>query len=104
MSGIDELSLAEQAALRDQCSVFLAGHGLVTAADLLVGISAGTAIDHYGAGGVVAELEAEIARLLGKSVAVFLLSGTMVQQLVLRVHADRRQRKTIIFHPMCHLD
>jgi threonine aldolase len=28
----------------------------------------------------------------------------MAQQCVLRVHADRRQRKTIIFHPMCHLD
>ena len=28
----------------------------------------------------------------------------MAQQSVLRVHADRRQRKTVIFHPMCHLD
>jgi threonine aldolase len=35
---------------------------------------------------------------------VFVPSGTMAQQCVLRVHADRRQRKTVIFHPMCHLD
>jgi len=35
---------------------------------------------------------------------VFLPSGTMAQQSVLRVHADRRRRKTVIFHPMCHLD
>jgi threonine aldolase len=28
----------------------------------------------------------------------------MAQQCVLRVHADRRHRKTVIFHPMCHLD
>jgi threonine aldolase len=34
---------------------------------------------------------------------VFLPSGTMAQQSVLRVHADRRQRRTVIFHPMCHL-
>jgi threonine aldolase len=35
---------------------------------------------------------------------VFVPSGTMAQQSVLRVHADRRQRKTVIFHPMCHVD
>jgi threonine aldolase len=27
----------------------------------------------------------------------------MAQQSVLRVHADRRQRRTVIFHPACHL-
>ena len=84
--------------------MFLVGHGQVMAADLLAGIPAGTITDRYGDGGVVSELEAEIAGLLGKPAAVFLPSGTMAQQCVLRVHADRRQRKTIIFHPMCHLD
>ena len=104
MPAIEELSDAEQAALRARCSVFLADHGQVTAADLLAGIPASTATDRYGDGGVVAELEAEIAGLLGKPAAVFLPSGTMAQQCVLRVHADRRHRKTIIFHPMCHVD
>lgn len=104
MSATGELSPAEQAALRDRCSLFLAGHGPVNAADLLASIPGDTATDHYGDGGVVAELEAEIAGLLGKPAAVFLPSGTMAQQSVLRVHADRRQRKTVIFHPMCHLD
>ena len=65
---------------------------------------AGTVTDRYGEGGVVCELEAEIAGLLGKPAAVFVPSGTMAQQCVLRVHADRRQRKTVIFHPMCHLE
>ena len=104
MPATKELSDAEQAALRARCSVFLAGHGQVTAADLLADIPASTATDRYGDGGVVAELEAEIAGLLGKPAAVFLPSGTMAQQSVLRVHADRRHRKTIIFHLMCHLD
>ena len=104
MPATEELSDAEQAALRARCSVFLADHGQVTAADLLAGIPASTATDRYGDGGVVAELEAAIAGLLGKPAAVFLPSGTMAQQSVLRVHADRRHRKTIIFHPMCHLD
>src|SRR6516225_10670439 len=103
MPATEELSAAEQAALRARCSVFLAGHGQLTAADLLADIPASTVTDRYGDGGVVAELEAEIAGLLGKPAAAFLPSGTMAQQSVLRVHADRRQRKTIIFHPMCHL-
>jgi threonine aldolase len=104
MPATDELSLAEQAALRDQCTAFLAGHGPLTAAGLLASIPADTVVDRYGGGGVVAELEAEIAALLGKPAAAFLPSGTMAQQSVLRVHADRRQSRTVVFHPMCHLD
>jgi threonine aldolase len=93
----------EQAALRGQCTSFLSGHGPVSVADVIAGIPADTVPDRYGDGGVVAELEAEIAGLLGKPAALFLPSGTMAQQSVLRVHADRRQRRTVVFHPMCHL-
>ncbi|HUA42080.1 MAG TPA: beta-eliminating lyase-related protein [Streptosporangiaceae bacterium] len=95
---------AEFAALRDRCSRFVVGHGRVTAASMLATIPAGTALDTYGQGGVVADLEAEICRLLGKPAAAFLPSGVMAQQAVLRVHADARQRRTVIFHPMCHLE
>jgi threonine aldolase len=63
-----------------------------------------TAIDYYGTGGVVEELESEVARVLGKEAALFLLTGTMAQQATLRVHADRRSRKAVAFHPACHLD
>jgi len=91
VTGPDELSRAEQAALRGQCTVFLTGHGPVSAAGLLASIPADTAVDRYGDGGVVAELETEIAGLLDKPAAAFLPSGTMAQQSVLRVHADRRQ-------------
>ena len=104
MPDTEELSPAEQTGLRARCSVFLDGHGQVTAADLLASIPVGTVTDRYGDGGVVTELEAEIAGLLGKPAALVLPSGTMAQQCVLRVHADRRQRKTVVFHPMCHLD
>lgn len=103
MPAIDELS-SELDALREQCTHFLAGHGPVTAEAMLASIPASTVPDRYGAGGAVAELEAEVAGLLGKPAAAFLPSGTMAQQAVLRVHADRRQRRTIVFHPMCHLD
>ncbi len=95
---------AEQAALRAACTRFVAGHGRITAAEMLATIPADTSPDTYGHGGVVAELEAEISRLLAKPAAVFLPSGVMAQQAVLRVHADARQRRTVIFHPMCHLE
>jgi threonine aldolase len=104
MPATDEQTRAEQAALRDQCTAFLNLHGPVTAAAMLASIPDDTAPDRYGEGGVVTELEEEIAGLLGKPAAVFLPSGTMAQQSVLRVHADRRQRRTVVFHPMCHLD
>ncbi len=72
--------------------------------DLLETIPPETAIDFYGTGGVVAELEAEVAKVLGKEAALFLPTGTMAQQATLRVHADRRSRKAIAFHPACHLE
>jgi threonine aldolase len=100
----DDADADAAAALRDGCTRFLPGHGPVRAADLLATIPPDTAVDRYGDGGVVAELEAEIARLLGKGAAVFLPSGTMAQQAVLRVHADHRQRRTVVFHPLCHLE
>jgi threonine aldolase len=91
-------------ALRDACDRAVAGHGPVRAADLLATVPSDTAVDRYGAGGVVAELEAEVAELLGLPSAVFLPSGTMAQQAVLRVHAERRARRTVLFHPESHLD
>jgi threonine aldolase len=95
---------ADIAELREQCTRFVTGHGPVRAAEMLATIPPGTAVDRYGDGGVVAALETEIATLLGKPAAVFLPSGTMAQQAVLRVHADRRGRRAIVFHPMCHLE
>jgi hypothetical protein len=95
---------AEIARLRDTCTRFLAWHGAGRAADLLATIPPDTVTDRYGEGGAVTELESEIMLVLGKPAAVFLPSGTMAQQAVLRVHADRRQRRVIAFHPACHID
>jgi threonine aldolase len=91
-------------ALRDACERALSGHGIQRADELLSTIPPGTALDRYGDGGVVTDLEAAIAEILGQSAAVYLPSGTMAQQAVLRVHADRRGRRTVVFHPECHLD
>ncbi|MGH8979520.1 MAG: beta-eliminating lyase-related protein, partial [Acidimicrobiales bacterium] len=86
------------------CDRFIHGAGRRTATQLLQTIPEDTAIDYYGTGGIVEELEAEIARLLGKQAALFLPTGTMAQQATLRVHADRRSRTAVAFHPACHLE
>jgi threonine aldolase len=52
----------------------------------------------------MAELERRVASLLGFEAALFFPSGTMAQQVALRIHADRRGRRTFAAHPQNHLD
>jgi threonine aldolase len=94
----------ELEALGQSCTRFLSGDGPRRVASLLATIPEDTEVDYYGVGGAVAALEAEVARLLGKQAALFVPTGTMAQQAVLRVHADRRGGRAIAFHPTCHLD
>lgn len=86
------------------CERFLNGHGPRIARHLLATIPAETEVDYYGVGGAVTALETKVATLLGKPAALFLPSGTMAQQIVLRVHGERRGTKSVAFHPSCHLD
>ena len=89
---------------RSSCTRWLNGHGAHKAGDILSSIPADTAIDRYGSGGVVESLEAEVCALLGKPAAVFMPSGTMAQQIALRIHADRRRSRVVAWHPTCHLE
>lgn len=57
--------------------------------------------DVYG-DGVVADLEDEVARLLGKEDAVFFPTGTMAQQVALRCWAGRTGNTTVALHPRSH--
>ena len=65
---------------------------------------AGSRLDVYGGGDSVKRLESRVARLLGKEAAVLFPSGTMAQQVTLRIWCDRSGRSTVGFHPQCHLD
>jgi threonine aldolase len=56
-----------------------------------------------GPHGPVALLERRIAGLLGTPAALFFPTGTMAQQVALRVHAERRGRFAFAGHPQCHL-
>lgn len=94
----------DENALRAACTRSLSWHGNRRPADLLAELPDDVAPDRYGDGGVVAELETEVASLLGKPAAAFVPSGTMAQQIALRIHADARGRRTVLFHPTCHLE
>jgi len=98
----------ERRALQEGCDRWLRGNGRLSAADALAQLatlpSEDLTSDEYGEGGAVAVLETEVRALLGKPAAVFMPSGTMAQQIALRIHADRRGRRVVAFHPTCHLE
>jgi threonine aldolase len=58
----------------------------------------------WGDDAPVAQLERRVADLLGKPKALFFPSGTMAQQVALRIHAERTGRPTFTAHPLNHLD
>jgi threonine aldolase len=64
----------------------------------------GERADGYGTGERIERLEARIAEVLGKQAAVFMPSGTMAQQIAMRIWSERRGCTTVAFHPTCHLE
>lgn len=92
--------------IRWGCERWLANRPATTAAELLHmaadRLAAGARPDRYGEGAVVEEFERRVADLLGKEAAVLMPSGTMAQQIALRIHCDRRGVSTVAFHPTCH--
>ena len=91
-------------ALRRSCNRWLNWNGNPTVEDHLAAIPTDLGIDRYGDGGAVTALEDEMRTVLGKPAAVFMLSGTMAQQIALRVHSDVRGRKSFGFQPTSHLE
>ncbi|MEO8037423.1 MAG: beta-eliminating lyase-related protein, partial [Betaproteobacteria bacterium] len=60
-----------------------------------------TTPDTYGLGGIVAEVEAYFARVLGKERALFMPSGTLANQLALRALA--RERRRVVVQDVSHV-
>ncbi|WP_416873644.1 threonine aldolase family protein [Kitasatospora sp. SC0581] len=59
--------------------------------------------DQYG-DGVVRTLEHRVAELLGTEDAAFFPTGTMAQQIALRIHAEAAGCRTVVTHPLAHTD
>ena len=98
----------DAAAIRRACTRAIAHHYRRSPREILTALAAATEAeleaDQYGQNGPLPAFEAEVAALLGKEAAVFMPSGTMCQQIALRLWADRRGRRTIGMHPRNHLD
>lgn len=60
--------------------------------------------DTYGTGKIINDFEKELAELLGKESAAFFPSGTMAQQIALRIWCDEKENKKVAYHPLCHLE
>lgn len=90
------------------CERWLGSRRAVTGAEVLRaaadGLAADARPDRYGEGAVVEDFERAMAHRLGKEAALLMPSGTMAQQIALRIHCDRRGVDTVAFHPTCHLE
>jgi threonine aldolase len=60
--------------------------------------------DIYGTGKLIEDFQDRIAKYLGKESAVFFPSGTMAQQIALRIWCDKKGLKKVAYHPLCHLE
>lgn len=60
--------------------------------------------DAYGSGELIQNFEANVAHRLGYETGRFMPSGTMAQQIAMRVRADRSQIRHIGMHPTSHLE
>ena len=91
-----------------QCDRFLTHHYVRSPKQALLEI--GNALDDdarldtYGKGEIIESFEARVAGLLGKEAAIFLPTGTMSQQIALRIWTTRSGIPTVAMHPRNHLD
>lgn len=101
-------SEADAQAIWRACTRRLGGHPPQSPRDTLLELAESTDAavrpDVYGSGALIEEFEAEMAARLGKEAAVFVPSGTMAQQIALRIWSERTGIYTIAFHPTCHLE
>ncbi|WP_408009235.1 threonine aldolase family protein [Pseudalkalibacillus sp. A8] len=85
----------------------IAGHGtrnVQVLKDALNEVDGQTDSDMYGKGKLIEEFQEKMAEYLGKESAVFFPSGTMAQQIALRIWCDEKGLKKVAYHPLCHLE
>lgn len=99
-----ELTLAEAF---DQAEFIIGGHGsrkVKVLQEVLAHVDGEQYSDHYGNGEIIDQFQQQMADVLGKEAAVFFPSGTMAQQIALRIWCDRKGIKRVAYHPLSHLE
>jgi threonine aldolase len=105
----DPVSSEERIALRRGCALAIGGGPEPAPGEELIAVGEwckanGHAPDGYGEGQLVRAFEEKIATLLGCEAALFLPSGTMAQQIALRIHADETHVPVFGMHGTSHLE
>lgn len=100
--------MPDRVALRAK-SRLIHGHGEVSVADTLNGVAdwcreRGVDFDAYGSGTLIESFQSEVAELLGYPAARFMPSGTMAQQIALRVWCEHKGLNLFGMHPTSHLE
>ena len=93
--------------LYDRCKNVLPGHGPRRSMkdvfqELANSLDGTETLDRYGEGDYLSAFENEVAGMFGKPAAVFLPSGTMAQQIALRIWCERSNNFTVAMHPTAH--
>lgn len=99
-----ELTLAEAFG---QAEFIIGGHGsrkVKVLQEVLAHVDGEQYSDHYGNGKIIDQFQQQMADVLGKEAAVFFPSGTMAQQIALRIWCDRKGIKRVAYHPLSHLE
>jgi threonine aldolase len=60
--------------------------------------------DYYGKGDLINSFENKVADPLGFEAACFMPSGTMAQQIALKIYAEKSKNKSFAIHPTSHLE
>ena len=97
-----------QKQIRKNCTQFLTGHYRQTPHQILTQLATATTpqtkADMYGTGDLIDKFTREMCELLGKPACIFMPSGTMAQQIALRIWSQRHNNPNIAFHPKSHLE
>ncbi|WP_314586484.1 beta-eliminating lyase-related protein [Paenibacillus terrigena] len=102
--------MSKQSALAEafrQTDYKVSGHGDLIVQNLrtvLDQIDGDLESDRYGSGKIIEDFQDKMAALLGKEKAVFFPSGTMAQQIALRIWCDQRGVAKVAYHPLAHLE
>jgi len=85
----------------------VAGHGkrdVQILKDALLAYEGDQNSDMYGKGEIIEDFQDKMAKYLGKESAVFFPSGTMAQQIALRIWCDQKGLRKVAYHPLSHLE
>lgn len=90
-----------------QAAYPVAGHNrrqIQVLQEVFAGLDPEMNTDMYGAGPIIDEFQDKMAAVLGKESSVFFPSGTMAQQIALRIWCDRKGIARVAYHPLSHLE